>query len=172
MLLSYSQIIKTPIASIESSTKIGEIKELVLSSHFSAVDAFVLEPAFFDRQTKVICKIDVIELCREGLVVNNFNSVSNLEEVVKVKDLIKKQYLGIGQKAFDQNGVYIGRVVDFFVDNTDLSIKKVFLKKGLTEKVIPTSSIVQFDGKKLIIRDADRKRIADIILKAQPIKSN
>lgn len=172
MLLCYSKLIELSIASIEGGFKIGDVYEVVLSPYFNQVEALVLRESFFDHTSKVISKIDVVEITKEGVVVNSRNVIFPLSEIVKVKKLVDSKYFGIRQKVFSQNDDYIGKVFDYIVDGKDLTVKKIIVKKGLKERIIPAGLIVKFDGKRITVKDNAVIKIMDTVLNAQSVSAN
>src|SRR3989338_2272075 len=154
MMLLYSKLIGSPIAELKDSTKIGTISDFVINDTDLTVVAAVVEYGLpMISKKKVVTVADFIHLSKNGIIVKDGDALVELNEVVRIETLYKNKCFGLAQKVVTKSGTYIGHVYDYLIDSTTANIKKLYIKKLLSDRIIPISAVIAMEGKLITIKD-------------------
>lgn len=154
MLIMYSKIVGLPIIELNNQVKLGEIDEIVINNEKIKIVGLLLKKTnLWAKESRVICGNDIIEIAKEGVIVNDENAITSLVDAIRVKEQIDKGGAGIGQRVVTESGKYVGRVFDLLLDNTTLEISKFYTKNMIGEKIIPSDKVVSIENRLIIIKD-------------------
>lgn len=156
MLVPYSKIINSNIVELKTQTLVGSVSDLVLQKNNFSVEGIVLKGGFFGGKTKAVSPKDILEITSKpvAILVNNTDSVVELDEMIRVKEAFQRGFHGVGQKVVTKSGKEIGKIYDFLVASDDLSVKKIYVKSLINERIISTDNVISFENsKKIIIKD-------------------
>lgn len=157
MLINYSKIINSNIVEIKTQSKLGQISDLIIQKTGLKISGMTLKRGFLERNTRVINTTDIVGLANGAVVVQDEDSVSVLNDNVRMKESYDDGFRGIHQRVVTKSGKNIGIVFDYLVESETLSIAKFYIRTLLSEKIIGISQVVEFSGKKLIIKDETEK---------------
>lgn len=154
MILNYSKFIGLPIADLKDQCKVGEIADLIFEPNCS-VAAFVLKGrlSFWPDKIKIIPVGSTISVIKDGVVINDESCITDMDEMVRLKECVRKKLYGIGQKVETRSGKTIGRVYDYLFNSETLAITKFYIHSILQEKIISTSKIISIETGKIIVKD-------------------
>ncbi len=155
MLVQYSKIIDLPIVDLRAESKVGEVSEFIIQKTTLGVAGIVLkkQSLLSFSETKVITANDILELTKEAIIINEEDSIVPINEAIRLKDLFNHKFYGIYQRVLTRKGKNVGIVYDFIVDSTTLKITKLYCKTFFSDKIIPASSVIKIEGKKIYIKD-------------------
>ncbi len=154
MILRYTKLIGLPIFELRDQARLGIVADILLDQNGQKIIGFILEnPIFSFQPPKIVLSIDIIETLKEALIVKDDDAVVPLSEALPAQELFKKKYFGIAQKVFSETGKYLGRVTDYIIENKTLFITKYYVQSMTREVIIPSGDIIDFNGKKITVRD-------------------
>lgn len=153
MIVKYSQIIHSPVLELKGQTRLGVASDLVIQKSDLSIKAVIVKYGLLNVNTRVATNTDIIELNSGSVIVRDDGSVVSLSEAERVREAISDKMYGIGQRVNTKSGKYIGRVYDYTLDNTTLSLHKLYVKSLLDERIISVSSIIKFEGKNIKVKD-------------------
>lgn len=154
MMLLYSKLIGSPIADLKSQAKIGQISDFVINDIDLTIAAVLTESGLpLISKKKVVSSTDFIHLTKNGLIISDEEALVEISELVRVETLYKNKCFGLAQKVVTKSGIYIGHVYDYLIDSTTFSIRKLYVKKLLTDRIIPVSAVIAMEGKLITIND-------------------
>lgn len=155
MLSLYSKVINCPVIELKTQTQIGVVDDLVLHKTKLEVHAVTLKKSsLFDfNEAQVVINTDIVEINSKAVIVNNPDSIVPLSEAIRIKEAIDDKYYGIYQKVVSTKGKTIGMVYDYLVDSSSQKIVKIYCRTLFNEKIIPSSSVIKMEGKKIFIKD-------------------
>lgn len=155
MITKYSSIVGALVGELKEQTKVGIVAEIIIDKEKMSLFAIALAPPFaFFSKNKFVLGLDITHLLKNGVIINNIDSVVDEAESARLKSLIKEKSYGIGQKVRSETGENIGRVYDFLIETDDLSITKIYVKSLVRERIIPTDKIVNFERKVITIKSS------------------
>jgi len=153
MIITYNQILHLPIFAIRDQANLGRVSEIIIDNNKLSIAALVVSSSWLAKSIKVVPSTDMIELLKEAILVSNETAKIDVEEIPRIKKYIKSRLYGLGQKVFTEKGRYLGRVNDFMVESTSLEIKNFYVKHLFFERIISSSSVIEFTGRKIVIKD-------------------
>lgn len=153
MIIRYSQIIHSPVVELKSQTNLGIASDLVIQKSDLTIKAVIIRCGFFNLLTRVASASDIVELNSGSVILNDENSITTLSEATRIREAIKEKMHGLGQSVRTKSGKALGQVYDYTIDNATCAIQKLFVKSLLTDRIIPVSAILNFEGKKITVKD-------------------
>ncbi len=151
----YSQTIGAEIFS-ETGIKIGRVFEVVIDSDTGKIAGFLLMPL----GQKVISPRDVIFWNRQ-LVITDSDDVLETDEIIKVREVLKKNIRIFKNKVLTKKGDYLGRVVDFNMDTGHFMLTKILVAKSFAglfhydEKIIAHHNILEIRSDAVIVKNPE-----------------
>lgn len=153
MILSYVKLIGVPVSELKTQTMLARIADLIYDNSNAAIAGIVVNVGGgFFRKQKVISSVDIVKLYREGLIVRDDEVVSEFADLVRLKKLADDGYFGLGQKVVSTSGQNLGKVFDILIDSETITIQKLHIRNMFSEKLIPASKIVSWDGKVITVK--------------------
>jgi len=149
-----SEIIGTPVM-VEDVRPLTSVKNLVIDNESGKILAFVVDA----HKNKIIAPIDVIEWRRRIIRIHNHESIIDGDEVLRVKKVQETNIKILGSKVETVDGLELGRVYDYSVDNKNLCLKNLYVAKGIVmffryeKKIISWKHIVEILPGKIIVKD-------------------
>lgn len=158
MLLLRSQIIKKNVYELKTQTRVGKIFELVFDCSSFKIIAFVLQKSLLSsKKIMLINSADIIQANKSAIFINNIDSISSLDENVRVKKAVNDKFYGIGQKVITKSGKTIGKMYDFVINSETLNIEKIYVSSFFGDRIIPIKNIISIEeNRKIIIKDEYR----------------
>lgn len=153
MIIRYTQVIHSPVVELKSQTNLGIVSDLVIQKSDLTIKAVIVKNGLFHLQTRVASASDIVELNSGSVILNDDNSLTALSETTRIKEAINEKMHGIRQKVSTKSGKMLGHVYDYTIDNATSSIQKLYIKSLLTDRIIPVSAIIKFEGKKITVQD-------------------
>ena len=153
MIVKYSQIIHSPVVEMKSQSNLGVASDLVIQKSDLTVKAVVVKCGFFNLLTRVAAASDIVELNSGSVILNDDDSIITLSEATRIREAIHEKMHGIGQSVRTKSGKSLGQVYDYIIDNATCAIQKLYVKSLLTDRIIPVSAIINFEGKRITVKD-------------------
>lgn len=153
-MLLCSKLIGAPVADQKSSAKIGEVADFIINDADLSLAAAVVESGIqLISKKRIVAATDFALVSKEGILVANADVLIDLVEVIRIEKLYQKKCHGLNQKVVTKSGAYIGHVFDYLFDTATCQIQKLYIKKMLSERIIPVSAVISYDCKTITIKD-------------------
>ncbi len=153
-MLLYSKLIGTPLADLKSQAKIGTVSDFIINDADLTVAAAVVESGLpLISKKRVVSSTDFVHLSKNGIIISDEEALVEIKELVRIETLYKNKCFGLAQKVVTKSGSYVGHVYDYLIDSATFSIRKFYVKKMFTDRIIPTTSVIAFEGKTITIKD-------------------
>ena len=154
MILKYTSLIGKPVIDIQNQSQVGEICDFIFDGDDFGIKAIIVsQKSLFAVTKKVIAAADIVHILKDGIIIENEMSLSDIDELPRIKNLYEKKFFGADQKVRTESGQSIGHIYDYLIDNRTLSIAKFYTKKMFDERIISITRIVSFEGKTITIKD-------------------
>lgn len=153
MFIHAKQILNKPVFSKEEEEYIGKVLEIIVSPENYQLLGFLVSQSF--SKPKIVSEIDVLELTPEGLLINSANSLLEIDEVLKIKEIFDRQLKIIGAKAETESQRQLGKVFDFVIETNINALVKFYIKGGLLSPVLilPPEKVVKIEKGKIIFSE-------------------
>lgn len=156
MLILSSHLIGLPVGATENQSKIGEIWQIIFESKNGSILGFLVNRSFWQKK-KVLAKADVLSLDEDAAVVSSADSLIEIDEVVRIKEVLENNIPIIGQIAKTENGKNLGRVDNVLIDTSALTIVKFYLKNLLEDRIIPFDKVIKITKQAVIFQNDEEQ---------------
>jgi len=151
----YLQTVGTPIVS-EHGERLGRIGDVILNTETGKVVGFFVAPG-----KKVISPVDVLSW-PSYVKIHDSHDIVEIDEVIQISRVLEKKITIHRSKVMTKSGDYIGRVIDFGIDDKFFALTCLVVAKGFLglifwdKKIIAAVDILEITEKAVIIKDLVR----------------
>ena len=157
-----SAFLNQSIVSLRGSGAIGVTTGFLINPNNLKIEGFFCTPTDGKKgQEAILLMQDIRDFVPQGIAVNDFDALSDPEDLVRLKDYINLRYDPIGKKVVTMSKDSVGKVSDFAVDEQSFYIQKLYAAQSLLTNLrggslsIDRSQINEITDRKIIIKDLD-----------------
>lgn len=160
MLIEGSKLLKYPILSLHTASRIAEVKGLVIDPNFLKVVAFEIS-AVSSRQRLFLEASSVREFSKMGMIVDSDEEFVEKDDVIKLKDTIDLGFSLDNMKVVSKKKAMLGRIEDFTINTEDFQIMQLIVKRPIykalidPELVIGRSDIHEINDNEIIVKSEE-----------------
>ena len=160
MLIEGSKLLKYPILSLHTASRIAEVKGLVIDPNFLKVVAFEIS-AVSSKQRLFLEASSVREFSKMGMIVDSDEEFVEKDDVIKLKETIDLGFSLDNMKVVSKKKAMLGRIEDFIVNTEDFQIMQLIVKRPIykalidPELVIGRSDIHEINDSEIIIKSEE-----------------
>jgi uncharacterized protein YrrD len=168
MLIKGTSLINKQIRSMRDGSMIARVADLIIDPNNGKLLAFKLQKSKFFKP-KIICAIDISGFTPLFLVVKDDSVVIDADEVVKIKEVLAKKIMIIGNKVKTENGKKLGICENILIDTATSMTTKFYVKSsGLLgslqpDRIIPSSAVVRIDCNAIVVKENGVKEKATAV---------
>lgn len=154
----FSQILGMPVVD-NNDDIIGRIFNLIIDPSTGKLVALALSPGL----KRVVSPVDIIEW-NKHIQIHDIEDIIEADEIQQVKEIKHKNIQIYRNRVVTKDGQYLGRVMDFAIDNKFFRLSKLFVAKlflgffPYQKRVIEAHEIVEMHRKAIIVKN-DREAI-------------
>jgi len=153
MLIEHSKLVGLPIFELENQTKVADLVDFFIDEDELTIEAAIARSAGILHQIKFISGKEMVELSKTALIVQEEESVVAPKEMVRLNKKLKHRAKIVGEKVYTKKGEYLGSVSDYVLDDSTLSIVRIYIKKLFDQRIIHASAIVKVEQHKITVKD-------------------
>ena len=160
MLIEGSKLLKYPILSLHTASRIAEVKGLVIDPNFLKVVAFEID-AVSSRQRLFLEASSVREFSKMGMIVDSDEEFIEKDDVIKLKETIDLGFSLDNMKVVSKKKAMLGRIEDFIINTEDFQIMQLIVKRPIykalidPELVIGRSDIHEINDSEIIVKSEE-----------------
>ena len=161
MLIEGSKLLKYPILSLHTASRIAEVKGLVIDpTNFLKVVAFEIS-AVSSKQRLFLEASSVREFSKMGMIVDSDEEFVEKDDVIKLKETIDLGFSLNNMKVVSKKKAMLGRIEDFIINTEDFQIMQLIVKRPIykalidPELVIGRSDIHEINDSEIIIKSEE-----------------
>ena len=160
MLIEGSKLLKYPILSLHTASRIAEVKGLVIDPNFLKVVAFEIS-AVSSRQSLFLEASSVREFSKMGMIVDSDEEFVEKDDVIKLKETIDLGFSLDNMKVASKKKAMLGRIEDFIINTEDFQIMQLIVKRPIykalidPELVIGRSDIHEINDNEIIVKSEE-----------------
>ena len=160
MLIEGSKLLKYPILSLHTASRIAEVKGLVIDPNFLKVVAFEIS-AVSSRQRLFLETSSVREFSKMGMIVDSDEEFVEKDDVIKLKETIELGFSLDNIKVVSKKKAMLGRIEDFIINTEDFQIMQLIVKRPIykalidPELVIGRSDIHEINDSEIIVKSEE-----------------
>lgn len=179
MLIQINDSSLQPVKNLENGKTIAYLKNAVFDPKLGKMLGIVIKTGIFS-QDKIIPAKD-LQLSSDLIGITNIDDIVNEDEIIKIKNILKKKYRVLSQHVREKSGRYLGTVEGVLIESEGFNIVKLYVSKisffgtllrflpnigeGLVIsreqvlKITPKAIIVKNGVKKEVVAEKDLKTI-------------
>lgn len=160
MLIEGSKLLKYPILSLHTASRIAEVKSLVIDPNFLKVVAFEIN-AVSSKQSLFLEASSVREFSKMGMIVDSDEEFVEKDDVIKLKETIDLGFSLDNMKVISKKKAMLGRIEDFIINTEDFQIMQLIVKRPIykalidPELVIGRSDIHEINDSEIIVKSEE-----------------
>ena len=160
MLIEGSKLLKYPILSLHTASRIAEVKGLVIDPNFLKVVAFEIS-AVSSKQRLFLEASSVREFSKMGMIVDSDEEFVEKDDVIKLKETIDLGFSLDNMKVVSKKKAMLGRIEDFIINTEDFQIMQLIVKRPIykalidPELVIGRSDIHEINDNEIIVKSEE-----------------
>ena len=160
MLIEGSKLLKYPILSLHTASRIAEVKGLVIDPNFLKVVAFEIS-AVPSKQRLFLEASSVREFSKMGMIVDSDEEFVEKDDVIKLKETIDLGFSLDNMKVISKKKAMLGRIEDFIINTEDFQIMQLVVKRPIykalidPELVIGRSDIHEINDSEIIVKSEE-----------------
>lgn len=163
MLIQASQLIGTPILSVQASGKIAEVTGLIIDPDSLKTIAFRVGGGVVGKGPANILDVKSIrEYSKFGMVIDSEDEFIEPSDVVKIEKILGLNFDLINLKVETKKGSNLGHITDYTLDALDFMVQQLIVKRPIfksfldPELTIPRREIVEITDYKVIVKDEEK----------------
>ena len=154
MIFRYTNLINLPVFELQNQTRLGIVEDLIIDKTGRKIYGLLIKnTGFFGGPPSIILNVDIAQTLEEVVLVGDNSALIPLLESLPAKELYEKKNFGLDQKIETESGQFLGKVYDYLFDDSTLRVTKFYAHDFFKEFVLQSEDIIQFQGKKIIVKD-------------------
>jgi len=173
MLLTGSQLIGTPIMSLQTGAELAKTKEAIINPADLKIVAYEVEGSNLDQEPSLLLVSDIREFGDIGMIIDSSDEFVGSDDVIKLKPLYALRFSVLNKQVVDEHHKKIGKVDDYTVDIDSFVIQQLNVRRPLlkslndTEFLVHRSQIVEINDDEIIIKSGEHKQPAKVVEKSR-----
>jgi uncharacterized protein YrrD len=148
------EIYDLPVISISDVNQIGKIKGLIINPENFSVDFLTVEQNDWQVSVKAIPYPKIVGIGESAVMIEQNNSVIDLNEIPFINQLLNKQIHLIGSKVLTRKGDLSGEISDYFFNEDNGQLESLLIHSGTNELFLPIENVISFGKERVIVNDA------------------
>lgn len=167
MLFFGTKLNEISLFSVRSAGRIGSVEQPIINPHNLHIDGFYVN-AMNGQNCGIILDMDIREFILKGIIINNHEDISSVEDLVRLKSIIELDFKLL-DKAVYQNNSRIGKVSDFVVDGNSLFVQKLYVSPSLlksfgsNEFIFDRQSILEVTDTKIVVKGPEEYNTKKVV---------
>jgi len=158
MLKLSAAINNKDVFSLRTGGVVGHVYSPLINPNNLKIEGLLTKDRF-NNETKILLYQDIRELGPKGYIVNDHDSLSNPEDIIRLNDIIELNYQLIGKSVITISKQKVGKVIDYAVELETMYIQKIYAAQPIIKNLnggnlsIDRNQINEVNDKKIIIND-------------------
>lgn len=163
MLILASQLIGTPVMSLQTGTELARTKSPVIDPRALSVVAYEVDGPLLDARPSFLRIPDIREFGDIGMIVDSSDEFVSPNDVIKLQEIYDLHFPLIGLDVIDDKDQKLGKVDNYTVEMgsfviQQLSVRRPLLRSlGDSELLIHRSQIVKINNSIITVKAASNE---------------
>lgn len=172
MLLNGTDLIDTPILSLQTGAELARTTDAIINPHQLSVIAYEVTGPHLDQEEAFLRIDDVRELSAVGMIIDSNDEFVEIDDVVRLKAIYELRYGLVGKPVYDDTHKKVGKVIEYVIDSGSFVIQQLIIKRPFlkslndAELIVHRSQIVEVTDDAIVIKSARIKHTAHSKAKA------
>ena len=160
MLIRGTELLHTPILSLQTGSELAQSSDYVIDPASLAVLAFTLEGPRLTEDPSLLRVQDIREISSLGFIVDSSDEFISKGFVIKIHKIMDTGFNPYNMRVLDTEKQYVGRISDLVIDTNTFLIEQLVVKQPILRRINTTEIVI---GRKQI-----RKISNDYIIVESP----
>lgn len=158
MLKLSATLINKPVLSLRTGGSVGTVIGPIINPDNLKIEGFYIQDKFEKRQLVLLYQ-DIRDLLPQGFVINDYDVLAEIDELVRLQKVIKMNYDVMNKQVVTSSKSKVGKVSDYAVETETMYIQKIYTSQSLLKSLtggslsIDRSQVVEVTPKQIIIND-------------------
>lgn len=158
MLQLSKALVNRPVLSIRTSGQIATAIAPIINPNNLKIEGWYCHDRFH-KNPVILLSRDVRDIIPQGIVVNDHDVLSEPDELVRLKEILKYKFELINKPVITQSKQKIGKVSDFAAETSAFYIQKLYVAQSIIKSftggglTIDRSQIVEITNRKIVVLD-------------------
>lgn len=158
MLQLSATMLKREVLSLRTGSPIAEITAPIINPDNLKIEGFYCTEYSGNGQTVLLYQ-DIRDVLPQGVVVNDFDALSDPSELVRLKKVLELDFDLIGKPVETISNDKVGKVTDYAFDSATMYIQKIYVSQSILKSLtggnlsIDRNQIQEITPKRVIIND-------------------
>jgi len=158
MLLLSKSLLSRPVMSLRTGGAIATTLTPIINPNNLKIEGFYCDD-HFNKNQPVLLTQDIRDLLPQGFVVNDHESLTDPEELVRLKDVLNINFQLVGKQVVTQAKEKVGKVTDFAAESSSLYVQKIYVGQSLLKSLsngqlsIDRNQIVEITDHQIVIQE-------------------
>ena len=163
MLVLGTQLLNTPVMSLQTGAELARTKAPVIDPRTLSVMAYELDGALLDQHPSLLRIADVREVSDIGMIVDSSDEFVGLDDIIKLKEVYELHFPLIGLSVVDDKKHKLGKVEDYSLEMGGFVIQQISVRRpifkslGDSELLIHRSQIIEINDTTITVKAASNE---------------
>jgi len=172
-----SELVKKPVL-VKSAIQNGEgalvglVEELIMNPDNGELAGLIIREGFGKKSLKTLGAKDILGISSEFYLVPNYETLGEMDEIVRLKEIMDREIKITGNKVYTVSGTYLGRVFDYTIDLRDFKLSRIYVGARVlgafgSQHIIASKQIVSIEKEGITVEDVFVKSRKPTLIKAE-----
>lgn len=158
MLQLSGTMLNRQVLSLRTGSPIAQIIGPIINPDNLKIEGFYCEE-FPEKKQSVLLYQDIRDVLPQGVVVNDFDALSDPSELVRLKKVLELDFELIGKPVETLSKDKVGKVTDYAFETATMYIQKIYVSQSILKSLtggslsIDRNQIQEITPKRVIIND-------------------
>lgn len=158
MLQLSTSLLKRSVMSLRTGEVIATTESAIINPKNLKIEGFFCNDRLAKRAPVLVTQ-DIRDLIPQGFVVNDYDVLSEVTDLVRLQEIIDLNFQLIGKPVITVNKQRLGKVEDFSADTQTLYVQKIYVGQSLFKSLrssqlgVDRSQIVEITNKHIVVNE-------------------
>lgn len=172
MLQLSTSLLNRPVMSLRTGEIVATVVQAIINPNNLKIEGFYCQD-HQQRRRPILVHQDIRDLISQGYVVNDYEVLTDEEDLVRLQEIIALEFNLIGKQVVSEHKKRLGKVDDYATDTSSFFIKKLYVSPPLVRAFtsgqlgIDRNQIIEITEKYIIVQDPMQTVNAEMAVGAQ-----
>lgn len=159
MLQLSASLLNQPVMSLRTGGQVATTLAPIINPNNLKIEGFYCQDRFDKKQQLILLYQDIRDFIKQGFVVNDHESLTPPDELIRLKDIMELEFDLIGKQVVTTAKERLGKVNDYATETQTMYIQKLYVSQTLLKSLstgslsVDRSNIVEITNKKIVINE-------------------
>lgn len=171
-LVNKPVLVKQAIQSGEGAL-VGLVEELIINPDNGELAGLIVREGFGKKNLKTLGAKDILGISSEFYLVPNYETLGEMDEIVRLKEIMDRKIKITGNKVYTASGTYLGKVFDYTIDLRHFMISRIYTGSRVfgalrKQHIIGFKQIISIEKNRITVDDGFAKAKKPTLIHAKP----